>query len=136
MTDRAAWVFALLLAASLAINGYSCKRLGEAEAREKGKDEAIAELRKEPEWLGKITAGFENERADIEEFRKAARQGVRDEIRSNPVFKAWAAHKLPSSVAPGGGLLGQTRPGGNPAHATAITHDGAAAAVVDGNNKR
>ena len=136
MTDKAALVWALLLTASLAANGHSCKKLGEAEAREKGKDAVIAELRNEPEWLGKIMAGFEHERTCIEDIRRAARQGVREEMRSNPVFRTWADGLLPSSVGPDGGLLGQTRPGGTTAHAAPITHDGAANAAVDGNNQR
>lgn len=110
-------VFGLALVASVALNGHMCKRVGEVEERERGKDEVIAELRKEPEWVNKVTVRHESERADIEAVRKAARQGVRDELRTNPVFKAWAGNMLPSSVSSGGGLLGASSPGNNQAQA-------------------
>lgn len=148
VTTRAGLVWAVALAASLAVNGHTCKRLGEIEERERGKDGTIAELRKEPEWLGKIMAGFEDERRGIEDIRKAARQGVRDEMRANPVFRAWADGKLPSSVAAGvaagaaagaaadGRLLGKTRARSHKTHAAAGADNGGGASGLDRENQR
>ena len=136
MTDRPFLMLGLALAASLALNGHQCKRMGAIEERERGKDEVIAELRKEPEWLGKVLVQHAVEQVDIEAVRKAARRGVREEIRANPVFKTWHGGLLPASVAPGGGLLGAARPGSHPADAAGAAPPGAAGPGLAGNDQR
>ncbi len=130
----------LALAAAALILGLlyrsAASELAEAVAREKSKDAVIAALRNEPAWIGKIMTGFEHERTDIEDIRKAARRGVRDELRASPLFRAWASGALPAAVAPGGGLLGAARAGNHPADASPSASAGTSRAGLDGDDER
>ncbi len=136
MTAAPSLVLGALLAASLALNGHMCKRVIEAGERERGKDEVIAQLRREPEWLGKVLVRHEEETIDIESVRDAARQGVRDAMRSDPAYRDWAGGLLPAAVVPGGGLLGKAGSPSRPDRAPGLAPAGAARPAMDGKNQQ
>lgn len=136
MNDSIAIILGLLLAASLALNGHQCTRIGEVEERERGKDAAIAQLKKEPEWLGKVLAGLNSDKNDIDSREEQRRQETKVEYRTNPETKSWGDTRLPDRVRAGGGLLGKTRSGGNQVDSSGSVDARAAVPGMDGGDKR
>lgn len=136
MNDSLLVILGLLLVASVALNGHQCTRIGEVEERERGKDAAIAQLKKEPEWLGKILAELNRDKNDIDSREEQRRQETKTEFRTNPETKSWGDTRLPDRVRAGGGLLGKTRSGGNQVDASGSVGARTAVSRVDGGDKR
>lgn len=136
MSNSFSAVIGLLLVASVALNGHQCTRIGEVEERERGKDAAIAQLKKEPEWIGKVLAGLNNDKTEIDLREEKRRQETKKEFRNNPETKSWGDTLVPDRVRPGGGLLGKTRSGGNQAGPSGSVDAGTAVPGMDRGNKR